>query len=314
MKRRILLALTMLILLALTGCCLHHEWQEADCVNPRICIHCGDIRGIPLPHQWTDATCTRAQECELCGQIAGTPLGHNWLEADCVNPQICMNCGESRGAPLSHQWTDATCTTGRVCTNCGEESSSALGHQWMAATYQAPQTCARCGATVGTKLLVNSVYINNLQYLRKYGKVYYHDNYYASYPNNTDWHDLYTPGHIQGPVRDGYGNTFTYGIHMDGDQLGPYYITYDLGGKYTTFSGWCILPDYKAGKSDASVYSKYFEIYCDGKLVFTSNVMRNGSISQYFEIDVTGVEILTIQYAATQGSNDLALLCDGLLS
>lgn len=288
MKRLMLLTLVALILLALAGCCLHHEWLDADCVNPRICVHCGDIRGMPLPHQWTDATCTRAQECELCGQIAGSPLGHIWTEADCVNPQICMNCGEHRGNPLPHQWTEAT--------------------------YEAPETCTICGTTRGTKLQVQPVYINNLSYQRKYGKVYYHDNYYAAYNNNTDWHDLYTPGHIQRPVCDGYGNVFTYGIHMDGDQLGPYYITYDLSGKYTKFSGWCVLPDYKAGKSDANVYSKYFEIYCDGKLVFTSNIMRNGSMSQYFEIDVTGVDVLTIQYAATQGSNDLAVLCDGLLS
>ena len=151
-------------------------------------------------------------------------------------------------------------------------------------------------------------------YTDKFGKVYYHDNEEAHYDNNTDWRDLYTPGHVKRPVLDGYGKEFTYGIHMDGDQLGPYYIKYDLGGKYTTFSGWCVLPDYKAGTSDAKTYSKYIEVYCDGKLVFTSNTMRDGSTSQFFEIDVTGVTILTIQYAATTGPNDLAVLCDGMLS
>ena len=55
-------------------------------------------------------------------------------------------------------------------------------------------------------------------------------------------------------------------------------------------------------------------VYCDGKLVFTSNVMKDGSMSQYFEIDITGVDLLTIQYAATNGSNDMAVIFNGRLS
>lgn len=239
---------------------------------------------------------------------------HDWSDATCSSPRKCRECGETEGDPLEHVWNEATCTTGNVCIYCGEEISAALGHQWVDATYTAPQTCTVCGTTTGVKLQVQPVYINELSYQSKYGKVYYHDNQYANYDNNKDWRDLYTPGHIQQPVCDGYGNVFTYGIHMDGDQLGPYYITYDLDSKYTMFSGWCVLPDYKAGTSDAKYYSKYFEIYCDGKLVFTSNTMRNGSMSQYFEIDVTAVDVLTIQYAATTGPNDLAVLCDGMLS
>lgn len=158
------------------------------------------------------------------------------------------------------------------------------------------------------------VYLVDMDFSDKYGKVYYHDNENANYVNNSDWKDLYTPGHIQRLVCDGYGKTFTYGIHMDGDQLGPYYITFDLDGKYTLFSGWCVMPDYKVGTSDAKTYSKYFEIYCDGKLVFTSNTMKEGSMSQFFEIDITDVDVLTIQYAPTKGPNDLAVLCDGRLS
>lgn len=186
-------------------------------------------------------------------------------------------------------------------------------HDWKEATYTAPKTCTTCGKTEGSKLQIDPVYINELSYSDKYGKVYYHDTKNANYDNNLDWRDLYTPGHIQQAVKDCYGNTFTYGIHVDGDQLGPYYITYNLDSKYSTFSGWCVLPDYQKGTSEAKEYSKYFEIYCDGKKVFTSNNMKNGSSSQYFEIDVTNIDTLTIQYAATKGSNDLAVLCDGLL-
>ena len=166
----------------------------------------------------------------------------------------------------------------------------------------------------GPNHLITPVYINELTYQDKYGKVYYHDNKRVTYDNNQDWRDQDTPGHVQGLVRDGYGNTYTYGIHLDGNQLGPYYITYEIGGEYTMFSGWCVLPDFMVGSVDALSYSKYFEIYCDGKLTFVSDVMSDGSESQYFEIDVTDVDMLTIQYAATSGRNALALLCDGLLS
>lgn len=219
--------------------------------------------------------------------------------------------GKSQANSHTHSWQNATCSTPKICTICGETVGSEIGHQWADATYAAPQTCTVCGTTTGSKLRVEPVYLNELSYFNKYGKVYYHDNQNANYENNEDWRDLNTPGHIKQQVCDNHGNVFTYGIHMDGDQLGPYFITYDLGGKYTTFSGWCVLPDYKAGSSDSKNYSKYFEIYCDGRLVFTSNTMKNGSISQYFEIDITDIEVLTIQYPPTTGPNDLAVLCDG---
>lgn len=212
-----------------------------------------------------------------------------------------------------HIWQEATCTTLRTCTTCGATTGSVSEHKWQEATYDSPETCTVCGATRGSKLQKEAVYLNELSYYDKYGKVYYHDNKHADYANNKDWRDFYTPGHIQQAVKDGYGKTFTYGIHMDGDQLGPYYISYNLNRQYSTFSGWCILPDYKAGTADAKNYGKYFEIYCDGQRVFTSNTMRDGSSSQYFEIDVTGVKVLTIQYATTTGPNDLAVLCDGML-
>ena len=215
-----------------------------------------------------------------------------------------------------HEWINATCTTPKTCSVCKETFGEPIGHLWLKATDEEPMTCLYCGKTEGEPLKqkLEPIYLNDMKYSDKYGKVYYHDNKDANYVNNSDWNDLYTPGHVQRVVCDGYGNTFTYGIHMDGDQRGPYYITYNLKGKYAQFSGWCVLPDYRAGTDYGKDYSKYFEIYCDGKLVFTSNTMRDGSMSQYFEIDVTDVEILTIQYAPTLGPNDLAVLCDGLLS
>ena len=37
MKRLMIIALALVMLLALAGCACEHEWMEADCVNPRIC-------------------------------------------------------------------------------------------------------------------------------------------------------------------------------------------------------------------------------------------------------------------------------------
>lgn len=239
---------------------------------------------------------------------------HEWIEATCIDAEMCAICGETGKRASGHNWIAATCTTPKTCSVCKETNGVATGHLWCEATYETPKTCQICGKTDGEPLKPNPIYLCDMEYSDKYGKVYYHDNKNANYVNNSDWKDLYTPGHIQRIVCDGYGNTFTCGLHMDGDQLGPYYITYSLDGKYAQFSGWCVLPDYKAGSADAKNYSKYFEIYCDGKLVFTSNTMRNGSMSQYFEIDITDVDVLTIQYAPTTGPNDLAVLCDGLLS
>lgn len=248
------------------------------------------------------------------GYLSGYFLIHDWTEATCSNSSVCKTCGKMRGEPLGHDWNAATCQIAQTCLRCGLTMGSPSEHSWVEATYDVPKTCRICGITVGDKLRNEPVYINELSYYDKYGKVYYHDEQIVSYENNLDWRDLTTPGHIQQAVRDGYGNTYTYGIHMDGDQLGPYYITYYLDGDYTTFSGWCVLPDYKADTSDTKNYQKYFEVYCDGICVFTTNTMKKGSTSQFFEIDVTGVNVLTIQYPPTTGPNDLAVLCDGQLS
>ena len=266
---------------------LEHKWVEATCIDPKICEKCGGTEGEPLGHSWVPATCVDAQRCSVCDEVGEDAIGHNWVDATCTDPKTCMTCKETDG--------------------------DAGGHTWIEATYKAPQTCTVCGITTGTKLQIDPVYINELSYQDKYGKVYYHDNKPATYENNQDWRDQDTPGHVPGLVRDAYGNTFTYGIHLDGTGLGPFYITYEIGGEYTTFCGWCVLPDFMVNSEDALSYSKYFEIYCDGELIFISDVMTNGSTSQHFEIDVTNVDTLTIQYAATPGRNALALLCDGML-
>lgn len=127
MKRTILcifLALAMILLLA--GCGCEHEWERANCTDPKTCEKCGETKGAPRGHSWKAATCTEPKTCEDCKATEGKELGHTWEEATCTLPKKCANCHETVGEPISHEWQEAT--------------------------TEAPKTCIRCQATEGEKL------------------------------------------------------------------------------------------------------------------------------------------------------------------
>ena len=126
MKRMLIIALALTVLLVLAGCACEHEWADADCVTPK--------------------TCT------LCEETEGTPLGHTWAAATCTDPKTCEDCGETEGEALGHTWTDATCVDAKTCSVCGETEGEALGHAWVDATEYAPKTCTTCGVTEGDPL------------------------------------------------------------------------------------------------------------------------------------------------------------------
>ncbi len=58
--RRLLVALLLVGLLILTGCC-NHEWVEANCVTPKTCSECGETSGEALGHDAPELTCTKMQ-------------------------------------------------------------------------------------------------------------------------------------------------------------------------------------------------------------------------------------------------------------
>ncbi len=120
----ILLAIALLVL---AGCSCKHEWQEADCLNPK--------------------TCT------LCDKTEGEALGHDWDLATCEDPQTCSVCSETRGEALGHSWSDATCTQPKTCSVCKQTEGEALGHIWEEATYDAPKTCSVCVISEGDPLV-----------------------------------------------------------------------------------------------------------------------------------------------------------------
>ena len=119
MKKLMIIALALTMLLALTGCACEHEWMDADCVNPRICAKCEEIEGAPLGHTWSAATCVDPKICENCAATEGEPKGHEWVEATCTEPNICSVCGETDGEPLGHSWVDATELAPKTCSACG---------------------------------------------------------------------------------------------------------------------------------------------------------------------------------------------------
>lgn len=91
------------LLLICSGCSCQHEFREADCRNPEVCVLCGETRGETLPHVFK--------------------------EADCRNPEICSQCGELRGDPLPHTFGDWQYEENRMhrsCTVCGQTEQKEL--------------------------------------------------------------------------------------------------------------------------------------------------------------------------------------------
>lgn len=259
-------------------------------------------------HIWQDRTCTQPAECIICGITDGRAGGHDWEDPDCTHGQLCEECGKERGEPLGHLWSGGSCLEPATCTRCDKESKEMQPHQYQPATYTDPATCQVCGQTDGQRLKAEPVYIHEMRWVSNYGKVWHHeDKTYRG--GNTRYDDYTQPGYLREVVRDNQGNVYTYGLHLDGKGKNTFSVTYDLDGKYTTFTFTCALPYSLRDTMD----TKYFEVYCDGVLKFSTNTMRSGCEPQTVTLDVTGVERLTIQYPPTEGSNEVAMLCDGLL-
>lgn len=189
--------------------------------------------------------------------------------------------------------------------------------------YAEPEDAAQSGPTVFSTMATEepvpeSVYINELPFCDKYGKLWTMSENTPDYYVHTDvndpedWKDMVTPGHTTGPVYDYLGNRYTYGLHVDGDEYAAYYISYEINGMYTTFTGSCCMSPEMNGDNRAGM-EKYFEVYGDGVRLFTSASMRQGASAYSFEVDITGVQVLTIQYPKTSGPSRIATIFDGKL-
>lgn len=245
---------------------------------------------------------------------------HVWQDATCVTPATCTKCGETQGELGAHTWLSANCTSPQTCKFCGITKGEVLDHVWMDATFSKPQTCISCGITTGDPLAPNPAYINEMQPIDKFGKLWSRSekSLYSRYHTRKDqeycWGDLNTPGQTIAVVKDNMGNVYSYGLHLDGEQSYDYYVSYELQGAYESFSGTCAFPGIVISETFARRSSKQFYIYGDDELLYASPTMSYNSMPQAFEIDVTGVNTLKILYPATTGVNEAATLFDGCLT
>lgn len=122
--------------LTLSGC-HSHEWTEADCTSPRICVECGETEGEALGHEWEEATCVLPKTCSVCRETEGEALGHKWEEATCALPKTCSVCGETEGEALPHTWLAANFQRPKTCSVCGETD----GEAWTPGFVSEGRTC-----------------------------------------------------------------------------------------------------------------------------------------------------------------------------
>ncbi len=126
----LLLALLLCLSLVLTGCGCKHEWEKANCEDPKT--------------------------CELCGETEGDAKGHDWKDATCEEPKTCSECKKTSGEALGHTWVDATCEKPKTCSVCNKTEGETAEHTWEEATTEAPKTCSVCQKTEGEKITTDS--------------------------------------------------------------------------------------------------------------------------------------------------------------
>ena len=152
-RRPVFVVLTLLMMLALSGCCLKHDMQPATCTAPSTCSKCGKTEGAPLGHtEVTDEavppTCTESgltegSHCSVCGEVLKAQettdaLGHTVVIDEAVSPTC----------------TESGLTEGSHCSVCGEvlkeqEVIDALGHT-VVTDAAVPPTCTESGLTEGS--------------------------------------------------------------------------------------------------------------------------------------------------------------------
>lgn len=108
---------------------------------------------------------------------------------------------------------------------------------------------------------------------------------------------------------DAQNNVYKHSYSVDGSYVDVFYAEYQINGEYKKFEGVCAIPSDMGGTAT----SKYFEVYGDGELLFTSKTMTGNASPVPFSIDISGVKVLRIQYPATDGLNKVATIFDGKL-
>lgn len=154
----------------------------------------------------------------------------------------------------------------------------------------------------------SAVYLNEmtgLQSFSRHGKIWFHTNSGVYFSHDERSWILDTPGVIS-PAQDSSGSRYTYGLHLDGTDTGPYYISIPLNRNYSAFS--CTV----ACASIAGAGATTVSFYVDGLWV-KSATAYSGSSAVKISLPLSGNSTLRIEYAVSDCSNDHAVLYDALL-
>lgn len=100
MKKRLNVLVIVGMCFMLAGCCISHDWQEANCTTPKTCSKCEEIEGEALGHTWVEATCSEPKHCTVCGVTEGEALEHDLTDANYQQAATCKVCGIEVGEPL----------------------------------------------------------------------------------------------------------------------------------------------------------------------------------------------------------------------
>ncbi len=172
MKKYIAL-LICLSLVMLSSCSVfcEHEWEEANCYNPKVCKKCEKVEGRHIEHKWSERTCSDSQHCTLCGAIKAPPLEHEWTPATCMSPEICSECSTIRGALTNHSWKEANCESPEKCEICGLTRGEISDHIYTTAVIKAASSyskgssrydCTICGHSETKETALPSLSANEI--------------------------------------------------------------------------------------------------------------------------------------------------------
>ncbi len=127
--------------------CTVHQWLDANCTNPKTCMHCGATEGskIANAHAWAESGDWYA--CVFCDAMAPEDSceSHQWLNANCTYAKTCMKCGEQEGAKLADAHAYKKSGDWYACAFCNEEAPN---NRETCLHVAGKDTCPLCGKTM----------------------------------------------------------------------------------------------------------------------------------------------------------------------
>ncbi len=106
MKNKIISTVLLAMCVSIFSGCHSHQFLDATCTSPQICVQCGETQGEAIGHQYMPATYDAPSTCKWCGDTVGeklvpvsewgfnnlTSIGNSLIEIDEYN---CMEGKDS---------------------------------------------------------------------------------------------------------------------------------------------------------------------------------------------------------------------------